>query len=95
MRPSNGLQLIENIVFFSGRGRAGMLGLHFCPRRQECSGYLFVFASFLSGPTIEKHSVFASDTVRLPERKSRLLSLPSLSLHQRILHQRIPYGCFQ
>ncbi|MEY4188487.1 MAG: hypothetical protein RIT02_3521, partial [Planctomycetota bacterium] len=40
--PSNRLQFIEKHRVFAVRGRAGMLGLPFCPRRHECSGYLFV-----------------------------------------------------
>ena len=39
LRPSNCLQLIEKHRVFALRGRAGMLGLHFCPLRQECRGY--------------------------------------------------------
>ena len=53
LRPSNRLQIIEkHRVFFStGPSRnaratflssaSGMLGLYFCPSRQECSGYIF------------------------------------------------------
>ena len=33
LRPSHRLQHIEKRGVFAGRGRAGMLGLHFCPRR--------------------------------------------------------------
>ncbi len=34
--PSNRLQLIEKHRVFAVRGRAGMLGLHFCPWRHSC-----------------------------------------------------------
>ena len=33
---------LKSSVFFEGWGRAGMLGLHFCDLRQECSGWIFV-----------------------------------------------------
>ena|GEM_PF-3446528 len=38
---------LKSPVFFEGWGRAGMLGLHFWPSCQECSGYLFASASEL------------------------------------------------
>ena len=36
LRPSNRLQFIEKHRVFAVRVRAGMLGLHFCPRRHSC-----------------------------------------------------------
>ena len=33
---------LKSSVFFEGWGRAGMLGLHFCHGRRECSGDIFV-----------------------------------------------------